>query len=48
MWWNFVARTRDEIGRPATQWMADDGRFGTVASTLPRIPVGPPPLAAQA
>ena len=45
MWWNFVARTRDEITAARKQWMDDDGRFGTVASTMPRIPVGPPPWA---
>ena len=45
MWWNFVARTRDEISAARRQWMDDDGRFGTVASTMPRIPVGPPPWA---
>jgi len=43
MWWNFVARTRDEISAAREQWMADDGRFGSVRSGLPRIPVGPPP-----
>jgi len=43
MWWNFVARTSDEITEAQRQWMAGDGRFGPVASPLPRIPVGPPP-----
>jgi redox-sensitive bicupin YhaK (pirin superfamily) len=47
MWWNFVARTRDEIRTARDQWMADDGRFGSVRSPLPRIPVGPPPWAAS-
>jgi redox-sensitive bicupin YhaK (pirin superfamily) len=45
MWWNFVARSHEEITVARDQWMADDGRFGVVASTLPRIPVGPPPWA---
>lgn len=45
MWWNFVARTRAEISEARDEWTADDGRFGTVHSTLPRIPVGPPPWA---
>jgi redox-sensitive bicupin YhaK (pirin superfamily) len=43
MWWNFVARTRGEIGDAQAQWMADDGRFGRVRSDLSRIAVGPPP-----
>jgi quercetin 2,3-dioxygenase len=43
MWWNFVARTRAEISQARDQWTADDGRFGTVDSSLPRIPVDPPP-----
>ena len=43
MWWNFVARTRDEIARAHADWTAADDRFGTVASSLPRIEVGPPP-----
>lgn len=43
MWWNFVARTRDEISEAQRQWMAGDQRFGRVASPLERIPVGPPP-----
>ncbi len=43
MWWNFVARTRDEVSEARRQWSADDGRFGTVDSPLGRIDVGPPP-----
>jgi redox-sensitive bicupin YhaK (pirin superfamily) len=43
MWWNFVARTRDEVSEARRQWAADDGRFGTVRSSLARIGVGPPP-----
>jgi redox-sensitive bicupin YhaK (pirin superfamily) len=43
MWWNFVARTRDEVSEARLQWSADDGRFGTVGSALARIEVGPPP-----
>jgi redox-sensitive bicupin YhaK (pirin superfamily) len=42
MWWNFVARTRDEIDAAHGSWVQDDGRFGTVASTLPRIEGRPP------
>jgi quercetin 2,3-dioxygenase len=43
MWWNFVARTRDEIVRAHADWMAAADRFGSVASPLPRTEVGPPP-----
>lgn len=38
MWWNFVARTREEIDRAYDAWRDDDGRFGSVASALTRIP----------
>jgi hypothetical protein len=39
MSWNFVARTPEEVRQAATDWNAgDDGRFGPVASDLPRIP----------
>jgi quercetin 2,3-dioxygenase len=43
MWWNFVARTREEVSAARRQWTDDDGRFGTVRSSLERIEVGPPP-----
>jgi hypothetical protein len=43
MWWNFVGRTREEIGEAQRDWMAESDRFGRVDSSLPRIPVGPPP-----
>ncbi len=43
MWWNFVARTREEIVDAYLAWHNDDGRFGTVDSPLPRITVGAPP-----
>jgi redox-sensitive bicupin YhaK (pirin superfamily) len=43
MWWNFVARTRDEVDQARTEWMEPTGRFGDVASALDRIPVGPTP-----
>lgn len=42
MSWNFVGRHRDELDAAHASWNADDGRFGTVASTLPRIPAPPP------
>ncbi len=43
MWWNYVARTRDEITAAHRAWQAADGRFGSVASTLQRIDGGDPP-----
>ena len=47
MWWDFVARSHEEIDRAYADWSADgpaaDGdRFGRVASPLPPVPVGPP------
>jgi quercetin 2,3-dioxygenase len=47
MWWNFVARTREEIRAAQSEWTAASERFGRVASMLPRIEVGPPPWAGQ-
>ena len=41
MWWNFVARTTDEIDEAWAAWQEGDGdesRFGAVGSRLPRIP----------
>ncbi len=43
MWWNYVARTREEVRAAHGSWSADDGRFGTVASPLARIDVAGPP-----
>jgi redox-sensitive bicupin YhaK (pirin superfamily) len=43
MWWNFVARTREEVSDARRDWSAADGRFGEVRSKLGRIEVGPPP-----
>jgi redox-sensitive bicupin YhaK (pirin superfamily) len=43
MWWNYVARTRDEILDAHDAWSRREQRFGTVASSLPPIDV-PPPL----
>jgi redox-sensitive bicupin YhaK (pirin superfamily) len=43
MWWNFVGRTREEIDAATESWNRDDGRFGTVASELGRIPAIPTP-----
>lgn len=42
MWWNFVARTRDEIEAAYLGWQAEEERFGRVASPLPRIPAKAP------
>lgn len=43
MWWNFVARSREEITGAYEQWRAEDGRFGAVRSRLDRIPAPRPP-----
>jgi hypothetical protein len=43
MWWNFVARSRDEVSEARREWSAGDERFGAVCSPLARIEVGPPP-----
>jgi redox-sensitive bicupin YhaK (pirin superfamily) len=42
MWWNFVARTRDEVTAAYEQWQGGGDRFGVVASALARIPASPP------
>ncbi|GMA88987.1 hypothetical protein GCM10025868_42370 [Angustibacter aerolatus] len=41
MWWNFVARTHDEIAAARADWAAGAARFGVV-------PGGEPPLPAPA
>ena len=43
MWWNFVARDREEIDAAYADWQAGDERFGDVASSLAAIPA-PSPL----
>jgi redox-sensitive bicupin YhaK (pirin superfamily) len=43
MWWNFVARDRDELTDAWRSWNARDGRFGAVASPLDRIEAPAPP-----
>lgn len=45
MWWNYVAREREEIVRAHRDWLASSGRFGHVDSALDRIEVGTPPWA---
>ncbi|MDE3065872.1 MAG: pirin family protein, partial [Acidobacteriota bacterium] len=37
MWWNFVARRREELESARTSWEEPDGRFGEVASLLARV-----------
>jgi redox-sensitive bicupin YhaK (pirin superfamily) len=45
MWWNFVARTHEEIAAARESWMAGDGRFGQVrgyqGDPLPAPPLPP-------
>ncbi len=41
MWWNFVGRSREEVASYAAAWTAADDRFGTVATSLARIPAPP-------
>jgi redox-sensitive bicupin YhaK (pirin superfamily) len=43
MFWNFVARSHDEVDRAYEQWVNQDDRFAPVASRLQRIPPPPPP-----
>ncbi|MGZ8615381.1 MAG: pirin-like C-terminal cupin domain-containing protein, partial [Actinomycetota bacterium] len=43
IWWNFVARTRDEVSAACRDWDAGSERFGTVDSRLARIPAVLPP-----
>jgi redox-sensitive bicupin YhaK (pirin superfamily) len=43
LWWNFAGRDRSELTRAWRDWTEDTGRFGTVASRLPRIETAPPP-----
>ena len=44
MWWNFVARTKDEIADAWRAWQSrDEHRFGPVPSGLERMDAPPPP-----
>jgi quercetin 2,3-dioxygenase len=43
MWWNFVARDRDEITAAYREWRDRTDRFGTVPSQLERIEAPVPP-----
>jgi redox-sensitive bicupin YhaK (pirin superfamily) len=42
MWWNFVARNREEIDAAYASWRDQDDRFGRVRSSLPVIPAAAP------
>ncbi len=42
MWWNFVARSREEIDAAFDSWSNNDGRFGKVDSPLARVETAPP------
>jgi redox-sensitive bicupin YhaK (pirin superfamily) len=42
MWWNFVARSRDELDGAYRQWESGDPRFGRLRSPLARIPAPRP------
>lgn len=43
MWWNYVARSRDEITRAHRDWSTGSERFGVVHSSLERVDVADPP-----
>lgn len=43
MWWNFVARSHDEITAAYRSWQHQDDRFVSVSTALPRIPAPAPP-----
>ncbi|MCU1692682.1 MAG: Pirin family protein [Frankiales bacterium] len=45
VWWNFVGRSREEVGRAYEQWEDAGGeeRFGRVPTRLPRVPAPRPP-----
>jgi redox-sensitive bicupin YhaK (pirin superfamily) len=48
MWWNFVARTRDEVTEAWQDWQAGDtDRYPEFASVLDRIDAPPPPWMRQ-
>ena len=43
MWWNYVARTREEISEAHREWTARTDRFAVPKSANPAIDVPPPP-----
>jgi len=42
MWWNFVARTREEISQAYLDWESEDPRFGPVHTKLDRVSTSAP------
>jgi hypothetical protein len=42
MWWNFVARSREEVDAAWADWEAGGERFGAVATELARVPAPRP------
>jgi redox-sensitive bicupin YhaK (pirin superfamily) len=48
MWWNFVARTRQEIDDAYRDWSQRTDRFGDVESGLDRIDAPRPPWMREA
>ena len=46
MRWNFVGRSRDEVGEAGRQWNAGSDRFGDTGSSMARVPAPPEPWAA--
>ena len=48
MWWNFVARSHEELEAAWRDWTAGADRFGPVTSALPRTEVGAPPWSRSA
>ena len=42
MWWNYVARTHDEIEAANQDWLDAGERFGSIDTAMPRI--APPPI----
>jgi redox-sensitive bicupin YhaK (pirin superfamily) len=45
VWWNFVGRSREELGEAGREWNAGSERFGATTSRLARIPAPRPPWA---
>jgi redox-sensitive bicupin YhaK (pirin superfamily) len=43
MWWNFVARTRDEVDEAHRDWLQGSDRFGSVPTSLSAMPTPSPP-----
>lgn len=43
MWWNFAARSHEEVAEARSDWEAAASRFGTVAGHTKRIPAPPLP-----